>query len=108
MMEPRLKKAEAIAGGPNTCRAFSIPITSAASDTIKMKGNMIRVSNTVSSAFSAGKPGARMSEHRRKHDAEQRNGAHENERERGDLAGEVPGRALTFSGDASRERGHER
>ena len=61
MMEPRLKKAEAIAGGPNTWRAFSIPITSAASDTSKMKGNMIRVSNTVSAAFSAGKPGARMS-----------------------------------------------
>ena len=40
---------------------LSIPITSAASDTSRMKGNMIRVSTTVSSAFSAGKPGARMS-----------------------------------------------
>ena len=61
MMEPRLKKLEAIAGTPKTCRAFSIPMTSAASDTSKMNGNMIRVSSTVSSAFSTGKPGARIS-----------------------------------------------
>src|SRR6266852_3906682 len=60
MIEPRLKKLDAIAGIPKTCFALSIPITSAASDTRRMKGNMMRVSKTVSSAFSMGKPGARM------------------------------------------------
>jgi len=52
MMEPRLKKLEAIAGGPKTFRAFNIPMASAASDTSKMKGHMMRVSKMVSSVFS--------------------------------------------------------
>ena len=43
----------------------------------------------------------------REYDAEQRDSAHENERERGDLAGEVPSRPFAFGGDAPRERGHE-
>ena len=41
-----------MAGGPNTCFAFSIPITSAASETINMNGHMIRVSWIVSSVLS--------------------------------------------------------
>ena len=48
-MEPRLKKLEAMAGAPKMCLALSIPIASAASDTIRMNGYMIRVSLTVSS-----------------------------------------------------------
>ena len=60
MMEPRLKKLEAIAGMPKTFFAFSIPMTSAASDTSRMKGNMIRVSWMVSAAFSGANPGARI------------------------------------------------
>ena len=39
--------------------ALSIPITSAASETSRMKGYMICVSWIVRAAFSAGKPGAR-------------------------------------------------
>jgi len=60
MIEPRLKKLEAIAGMPKTCFAFNIPIASAASETSRMNGNMIRVSRMVSSALSMGKPGARI------------------------------------------------
>src|SRR5205809_7871920 len=41
-----------MAGGPKTCFAFSIPITSAASDTSNMNGHMIRVSKTVSAVLS--------------------------------------------------------
>src|SRR5215831_4185322 len=41
-----------MAGGPNTCFAFNIPITSAASDTISMNGHMIRVSRMVSAVLS--------------------------------------------------------
>ena len=52
MIEPRLKKLEAIAGMPKTFRAFNIPITSAATDTRRIKGHMIRVSKIVSSVFS--------------------------------------------------------
>ena len=52
MIEPRLKKLEAIAGGPKTFLAFNIPMASAASDTSKMKGHMTRVSKIVSSVFS--------------------------------------------------------
>ena len=43
---------------PNTFLAFSMPITSAASDTSRMKGNMMRVSVTVSAALAGLKPGA--------------------------------------------------
>jgi hypothetical protein len=60
MIDPRLKKLDAMAGLPNTLLAFSIPITNAASDTIKMNGNMMRVSSTVRSALSASKPGAKV------------------------------------------------
>ena len=52
MIEPRLKKLEAIAGTPKTCFALSIPITSAATDTSRMNGHMIRVSKIVSAVFS--------------------------------------------------------
>ena len=41
-----------MAGGPNTCFAFSIPITNAASDTSSMNGHMIRVSKIVSAVLS--------------------------------------------------------
>ena len=41
-----------MAGGPNTCFAFSIPITNAASETSSMNGHMIRVSRIVSSVLS--------------------------------------------------------
>ena len=41
-----------MAGGPNTCFALSIPITSAASETSSMNGHMIRVSKTVSAVLS--------------------------------------------------------
>src|SRR5947209_19911893 len=41
-----------MAGGPKTCFALSIPITSAASDTSNMKGHMIRVSKIVSAVLS--------------------------------------------------------
>ena len=43
-MQPRLKKAEATAGMKNTFFEFSIPITSAVTDTIVMKGYMMRTS----------------------------------------------------------------
>ena len=58
MIEPRLKKLEAMAGTPNTLREFSMPMTSAASDTSRMNGYMTRVRVTVSAAFSGSKPGA--------------------------------------------------
>src|SRR4029077_7896103 len=57
-IDPRLKKLEAIAGMPNTLRAFSMPITSAASDTSRMNGYMTLVRVTVSAALSASNPGA--------------------------------------------------
>ena len=67
MIEPRLKKLEAIAGIPKTFFAFSIPITSAATETSRMNGNMIRVSRIVSAVFSGdGNPGARMSDEQRR------------------------------------------
>ena len=56
MIEPRLKKLEAIAGMPKTFFAFSIPMTSAASETSRMNGHMIRVSRMVSAAFSGANP----------------------------------------------------
>ena len=43
---------------PNTLRAFSMPMTSAASDTSRMNGYMTRVRVTVSAALSGSKPGA--------------------------------------------------
>ena len=52
MMDPILKKLDAIAGTPNTFLAFSIPITKAAIDTSKMKGNMMRVRCAVNAALS--------------------------------------------------------
>jgi hypothetical protein len=58
MIEPRLKKLEAIAGMPKTLRALSMPMTRAASDTRRMKGYMTRVSSTVRCAFSGSNPGA--------------------------------------------------
>src|ERR1700752_2132040 len=57
-IDPRLKKLEAIAGMPNTLRAFNMPMTSAASDTRRMNGYMMRVSVTVSAALPGSKPGA--------------------------------------------------
>src|SRR6266542_37391 len=41
-----------MAGGPKTCFALSIPITSAASETSNMNGHMIRVSKIVSAVLS--------------------------------------------------------
>jgi len=52
MIDPRLKKLDAIAGIPKTFFALSIPIASAASDTRRMNGHMMRVSRTVSAVFS--------------------------------------------------------
>ena len=43
-----------MAGGPKTCFAFNIPMTSAASETSSMNGHMIRVSKMVSSVLSGG------------------------------------------------------
>ncbi len=60
MIEPRLKKLDAIAGTPKKSFAFSIPMTSAASETSRMNGNMMRVSRMVRSAFSGSNPGARI------------------------------------------------
>ena len=51
-----MKKLEAVAGMPKTFFAFSMPITSAASETSRMNGNMIRVSVTVRAAFAGSKP----------------------------------------------------
>ena len=48
-MQPRLKNALATAGMKKTFFAFSMPITSAVSDTIVMKGYMICASVTPSS-----------------------------------------------------------
>ena len=56
-MEPRLKKLDAIAGMPNTFFALSMPMASAAKDTNKMNGNMIRVRCAVNAAFCGSKPG---------------------------------------------------
>ena len=41
-----------MAGGPKTCFALSMPITSAASDTSNMNGHMMRVSEIVSAVLS--------------------------------------------------------
>ena len=57
-IEPALKKLDAIAGMPKTFLAFNIPMTSAASDTIRMNGNMMRVRVTVRAALAESKPGA--------------------------------------------------
>src|SRR2546430_13954311 len=43
-----------MAGGPKTCFAFNIPITSAASETSSMNGHIILVSQMVSSVLSGG------------------------------------------------------
>ena len=40
-MQPKLKNAEAAAGMKNTFFAFSMPITSAVTDTMAMNGYMI-------------------------------------------------------------------
>ena len=42
IIEPRLKKQDDNAGMPKTLRALSMPITSAASDTSRMNGYMMR------------------------------------------------------------------
>ena len=52
-IEPRLKKVELIAGTKNRPRVLSTPMTTAASETNSRKGNMIRVSLTVSSVLPA-------------------------------------------------------
>src|SRR5256885_335316 len=59
-IEPRLKKAEAAAGTPKMWRVLRIPIATAASATRRRKGNMMRVSVTVSSTLPgiSAKPGA--------------------------------------------------
>src|SRR6266496_6598928 len=41
-----------MAGGPKTCFALSMPITSAASDTNNINGHMMRVSEIVSAVLS--------------------------------------------------------
>ena len=51
-----LKKLDAIAGIPKTFRALSIPMASAASETMRMKGNIRRVSSVVSAFFSGENP----------------------------------------------------
>ncbi len=61
MIEPRLKKLEAIAGTPKTFRALSIPIARAAMDTRRMNGYITRVSVMVNAALSPPKPGASAS-----------------------------------------------
>ena len=95
MMEPRLKKLEAIAGTPKTFFAFSIPMASAASETRRMKGNMIRVSRMVRAAFSGGNPGCENGDQRRrKKNSEQRHRAHENQGKGSDLARQPPGRLI--------------
>ena len=58
MMEPALKKLDAMAGLPKMLFAFSMPMTSAASDTRRMKGNMMRVSSAVSPPSPHRSPGA--------------------------------------------------
>src|SRR5437667_2319737 len=59
-IEPRLKKAEAAAGTPKMWRVLRMPIATAASATRRRKGNMMRVSATVSSTLPgmSAKPGA--------------------------------------------------
>src|SRR5207248_840028 len=59
-IEPRLKKAEAAAGTPKRWRVLRMPIATAASATRRRKGNMMRVSATVSSTLPgmSAKPGA--------------------------------------------------
>ena len=52
MIEPRLKKLDAMAGAPKTFFALSIPMASAASETSRMNGHITRVSKIVSSVFS--------------------------------------------------------
>ena len=47
-----------MAGKPKTFLALSMPMTSAASDTSRMNGNMMRVSVTVNAALAGAKPGA--------------------------------------------------
>ena len=58
-MDPMLKKLEASAGAVKIWREFKIPITSAASETKRMKGYMIRVSRIVKAASRGSNPGAR-------------------------------------------------
>ena len=51
-MEPMLKNVDAIAGQPNTSFALSIPMASAASETMRMNGNITAVSIAVVCASS--------------------------------------------------------
>ncbi len=94
-MDPRLKKLEAIAGMPNTLRAFSIPMTSAASDTSRMNGYMTRVRVTVSAALCGSKPGASAAT---SHGADTIPSTvmalRHDDRERRHLVGEPPGRGV--------------
>ena len=57
-IEPTLKKLDAIAGAAKTFREFSIPMTSAASETSRMNGYMICVSTIVKAASCGANPGA--------------------------------------------------
>ena len=101
MIEPRLKKLEAIAGTPKTCFALSIPMTSAASETSRMNGHMIRVSKIVSAVFSGDQNQAQNGSHRcgAKMIPSTVTRAHENDRERRDLVRESPGGFIAFRRD---------
>ena len=52
-IEPMLNIIDALAGTPKRCLELSMPIASAAMATSSRKGNMIRVSSTVSSVLPA-------------------------------------------------------
>jgi hypothetical protein len=59
-MQPRLKKAEATAGMKKTFFEFSMPMTSAVTDTSAMKGYMICASQVPRTLASSLSPGVRM------------------------------------------------
>ena len=109
MMDPALKKLEAMAGLPKMLFAFSMPMTSAARDTRRMKGNMMRVSSAVNRAFSGIEArGNERHELMREHHAERAEHSQHQDGESGHLVREPPRRRISFARDRLAEGGDER
>jgi hypothetical protein len=103
-----LKKLDAMAGLPKMLFAFSTPITSAASETSRMKGNMICVSSAVRFALTRSKPGASTATSWRENTMPSTHSAPSTSTvKRRHLVGEPPSRLITLAGDGLREGGDE-
>ena len=108
MIEPRLKKLEAMAGLPKTLFAFSIPMTSAASETRRMNGNMIRVSEAVQLRLDDIEARSEQRDQlAREHHADGADAAEHDHGQRRHLVRQPPGGSVALARDGLAECGDE-